>query len=174
MINVRIFFLIIALIWYIKLFKLTYNAAYVTRVHYNSTYARKPCQSFLSLKILRRFFQTAIMAEEFPQRWDTIQQTHSNNFYHRFFQFKLFYACVLFFLPLLVHTLPLWDRFHWLRYVSVSKRSVLENQHYFTYIDYLTKKSLPQLKERARRPRPAETGFIQPLALPRNKVIFFS
>ena len=40
-------------------------AAYVTRVHYNSTYALKPCQSFLSLKILR-FFQTAIMAEEFP------------------------------------------------------------------------------------------------------------
>ena len=33
---------------------------------YNSTYERKPSQSFLWLKILRRFFQTAIIAEEFP------------------------------------------------------------------------------------------------------------
>ena len=33
---------------------------------YNSTYAHKPSQSFSSLKILRKFFQTAIMAEEFP------------------------------------------------------------------------------------------------------------
>ena len=48
------------------LYDSTMHAAYVTRVHYNSTYARKPCQSFLSLKILRRFFQTAIMVEEFP------------------------------------------------------------------------------------------------------------
>ena len=44
----------------------TRHAAYVWCVPYNSTYARKPRHSFLSLKILRRFFQTAIMAEEFP------------------------------------------------------------------------------------------------------------
>ena len=48
------------------LYNSTMHAAYVTSVHYNSTYARKPCQSFLSLKILRRFSQTAIKAEEFP------------------------------------------------------------------------------------------------------------
>ena len=42
------------------------HAAYVWCMPYNSTYARKPRQSFLSLKILRRFFQTTIMAEEFP------------------------------------------------------------------------------------------------------------
>ena len=48
------------------LYNSTKHAAYVRCVPYNSTYARKPSQSFLSLKILRRFFQTAIMAEEFP------------------------------------------------------------------------------------------------------------
>ena len=48
------------------LYNSTRHAAYVWCVHYNSTYARKPSQSFLSLKILRRFFETAIMAEEFP------------------------------------------------------------------------------------------------------------
>ena len=48
------------------LYNSTRHAAYVWCVPYNSTYARKPSQSFLSLKILRRFFQTAIMAEEFP------------------------------------------------------------------------------------------------------------
>ena len=48
------------------LYNSTRHAAYVWWVPYNSTYARKPSQSFLSLKILRRFFQTAVMAEEFP------------------------------------------------------------------------------------------------------------
>ena len=48
------------------LYNSTRHAAYVWCVPYNSTYARKPSQSFLSLKILRRFFQTAVMAEEFP------------------------------------------------------------------------------------------------------------
>ena len=48
------------------LYNSTRHTAYVWCVPYNSTYARKPSQSFLSLKILRRFFQTAIMAEEFP------------------------------------------------------------------------------------------------------------
>ena len=48
------------------LYNSTRRAAYIWCVPYNSTYARKPSQSFLSLKILRRFFQTAIMAEEFP------------------------------------------------------------------------------------------------------------
>ena len=40
----------------------TYGACLLTA----PAYARKPNQSFLSLKILRRFFQTVIMAEEFP------------------------------------------------------------------------------------------------------------
>ena len=40
----------------------TYGACLLTA----PAYARKPSQSFLSLKILRRFFQTVIMAEEFP------------------------------------------------------------------------------------------------------------
>ena len=40
----------------------TYGACLLTE----PAYARKPSQSFLSLKILRRFFQTVIMAEEFP------------------------------------------------------------------------------------------------------------
>ena len=48
------------------LYNSTRHAAYVWCVPYNSTYARKPSQSFWSLKILWRFFQTAIMAEEFP------------------------------------------------------------------------------------------------------------
>ena len=48
------------------LYNSTRHAAYVWCVPYNSTYARKPSQSFLSLKILRRFFQTVIIAEEFP------------------------------------------------------------------------------------------------------------
>ena len=48
------------------LYNSTRHTAYVWCVPYNSTYARKPRHSFLSLKILRRFFQTAIMAEQFP------------------------------------------------------------------------------------------------------------
>ena len=48
------------------LYNSTRHAAYVWCVPYNSTYARKPSQSFLTLKIPRRFFQAAIMAEEFP------------------------------------------------------------------------------------------------------------
>ena len=48
------------------LYNSTRHAVYVWCVPYNSTYACKPSQSFLSLKILRRFFQAAIMAEEFP------------------------------------------------------------------------------------------------------------
>ena len=48
------------------LYNSTRHAAYVWCVPHDSTYARKPRQSFLSLKILRRFFQTTIMAKEFP------------------------------------------------------------------------------------------------------------
>ena len=48
------------------LYNSTRHAAYVWCVPYNLTYACNPRQSFLLLKILRRFFQTAIMADEFP------------------------------------------------------------------------------------------------------------
>ena len=63
----------------------------------------------------------------------------------------------------------------------MSKSSLLRNlfllffelRSALLHIDYLSPKSLLQLKERARRPRLAETEFMQPLALPGNKVIFF-